>query len=63
MKLEVDLKFFALAVFYLSLAVAITSGKVQELIKFRSVDNEIFMFMLCGSAGLICLVASLKFKR
>jgi hypothetical protein len=63
MKLEICLKSFALAVVYLSLAVALTSGKVQELIKFNSVDSEIFMFVLCGSAGLLCLIASIKLKR
>lgn len=63
MKLEIDLKLFALAVFYFAIAVAMTIGKVQELIKFNSVDSEIFLFVLCGSFGLLSLIASLKIKR
>jgi hypothetical protein len=63
MKLEICLKSFALAVAWLALAVALTSGRVQELIKFNSVDSEIFMCVLCGSAGLLCLIASIKVKR
>jgi len=63
MKAEINLKSFALAVIYLALALALTSGKVQEIIKFNSVDSEIFLFMLCSSLGLLCLIASIKIKR
>jgi hypothetical protein len=63
MKLEICLKSFALAVVYLSLAVALTSGKVQEFIKFNSVDAEMFAFILSSGMGIACLVASLKLKR
>jgi hypothetical protein len=63
MKLEIDLKLFALAVFYFVLAVALTSGRVQELIKFNSIDSEIALFILCGSAGMLSLIASLKARR
>lgn len=63
MKAEINLKSFALAVIYLALALALTSGKVQEIIKFNSVDSEIFLFMLCSSLGLLCLIVSIKIKR
>jgi hypothetical protein len=63
MKIEICLKSFAIAVAYLLIAVGMTSGKVQELVKFNSVDSEIFLTMLCGSLGLLCLVVSIKIKR
>ena len=63
MKLEICLKSFALAVVCLVLAVALTSGRVQELIKFNSVDAEMFAFVLCSGMGIACLIASIKAKR
>jgi len=63
MKAEICLKSFSIALVYLLLSGALACGKVQELIKFNSVDSEIFMFMLCSSLGLLCLIASIKIKR
>lgn len=63
MRAEINLKLFIVAVVYLVIAGALACGFVQDIIKFNSVDSEIFMFMLCGSLGLLCLYASIKFKR
>ena len=63
MKAEICLKSFVIAVAYLLLSGALACGKLQELIKFNSVDSEIFLFMLCSSLGLLCLIASIKIKR
>lgn len=63
MKAEICLKSFVIAVAYLLLAGALACGFIQEIIKFNSVDSEIFLFMLCSSLGLLCLIVSIKIKR
>lgn len=63
MRLEIHLKSFIVAVMWLALAVALASGKVQELIKFNSVDAEIFCFVLSSGIGATCLIISLKIQR
>jgi amino acid permease len=63
MKAEINLKSFVVAVAYLVLAGALACGFIQDVIKFNSVDSEIFMFLLCSSSGLLCLIASIKIKR
>lgn len=63
MRLEIHLKSFIVAVMWLALAVALASGKVQELIKFNSVDSEIFCFVLSSGIGAVCLVTALKIQR
>ncbi len=63
MKAEVCLKSFSVAVIYLSIALGLTSGYLQQFFKFNSVDSEIFMALLCGTFGLLCLGVSIKIKR
>jgi hypothetical protein len=63
MKLEIELKLFVVAIALLLLAGALACGFIQEIIKFSSVDGEIFMFMISSSWGLICLFYSIKIKR
>jgi hypothetical protein len=63
MNLEVRLKSFIVSAMWLALALALACGKVQEFIKFNSVDAEILAFVLSSGMGMACLVASLKLKR
>jgi len=63
MKAEICLKSFIIGVIFLLLAGALACGFIQDIIKFNSVDSEIFMFMLCGAFGLLCLGVSIKIKR
>lgn len=63
MKLEIELKLFIAGIAYLVVAGALACGFIQGLIKFNSVDSEIFLFMLCGSLGLLGTIGSIKIKR
>jgi hypothetical protein len=63
MKLEICLKWFFIAVIYLSIALGLASGYLQQFVKFNSIDSEFFMALLCGTFGLICLGVSIKIKR
>jgi len=63
MKLEISLKSFIVSAMWLALAIALAFGKVQEVIKFNSVDAEMFAFILSSGLGIVCLIASLKVRR
>ena len=63
MKLEICLHSFVVAIVCLALAIALACGKIQELIKFNSVDAEMFCFIISSGIGAVCLVISLKIKR
>jgi len=63
MKAEICLKSFSVAVIYLAIALGLTSGYLQQFVKFNSVDSEIFMALLSGTFGLLCLGVSIKIKR
>jgi hypothetical protein len=63
MKLEICVKSFVLAVIYFGLSLALTSGKVQEIINFNSVSAEVGLCLLLGCMGLLCLIASIKIRR
>jgi len=54
------LLFFILSGICICIAVGLTSGELQNHVKFNSVDSEIFMAMLCGVAGLLFLYYSLS---
>jgi hypothetical protein len=54
------LLFFILSGICIGIAVGLTSGELQNHVKFNSVDSEIFMAMLCGVAGLLFLYFSLE---
>lgn len=54
------LLFFILSGIMISITLGLTSGELQNHVKFNSVDSEIFMAMLCGVAGLLFLYYSLE---
>lgn len=54
------LLFFILSAICISIAVGLTSGELQNIVKFNSVDSEIFMCALCSMAGLFFLTFSLS---
>lgn len=56
----IRLCFFAYACLMICIAVGLSMGEVQKLVKFNSVDSEIFMFMLCSVSGILFLTFSLK---
>jgi hypothetical protein len=63
MKLVIELKLFIASVLLLLFAGALACGFIQDIIKFESVDSEIFMFMLFSSLGILGLIGSIKIKR
>lgn len=52
--------FFILSAIFISIAVGLTSGELQNHVKFNSVDSEIFMFMLCSVSGILFLIYSIS---
>ena len=56
----IRLCFFAYACLMICIAVGLSMGEVQKLVKFNSVDSEIFMFMLCSVSGVLFLIYSIK---
>lgn len=54
------LLFFILSAICISIAIGLTSGELQNIVKFNSVDSEIFMFMLCSVSGILFLIYSIK---
>lgn len=54
------LLFFILSGICISITLGLTSGELQNHVKFNSVDSEIFMAVLCGIAGLLFLIYSVE---
>lgn len=54
------LLFFIFSGIMISITLGLTSGELQNHVKFNSVDSEIFMAMLCGVAGILFLTFSLS---
>lgn len=54
------LLFFILSGICISITLGLTSGELQNHVKFNSVDSEIFMAALCGIAGIFFLTFSLQ---
>lgn len=62
MKLEINLIPFVVSILWLCVALSLACGKLQQFIKFDSIDSEMFSFILCGGMGAIGLVLSFKTK-
>jgi hypothetical protein len=51
---------FLAGAFQMVLAVGLLMGELQKIIKFNSIDSEIFLFLLCSVSGVLFLTFSLK---
>ena len=54
------LLFFILSAICIGIAVGLSMGEVQKLVKFNSVDSEIFLFLLCSVSGILFLIYSIS---
>ena len=58
--IKMRLLFFILSGIMISTTLGLTSGLLQNYVKFNSVDSEIFVAILCGVAGLFFLIYSVE---
>lgn len=52
--------YFLMAALCINVAVGMSMGEIQKYVKFNSVDSEIFMTMLCMTAGILFLTFSIQ---
>lgn len=50
---------FLAGAFQMVLAVGLLMGELQKIIKFNSIDSEIFLFLLCFVTGIVFLFYSI----
>lgn len=50
---------FLAGAFQMVLAVGLLMGELQKIIKFNSIDSEIFLFLLCSVSGVLFLIYSI----
>jgi hypothetical protein len=50
---------FLAGAFQMVLAVGLLMGELQKIIKFNSIDSEIFLFLLCFVTGIVFLIYSI----
>lgn len=54
---------FLAGAFQMVLAVGLLMGELQKIIKFNSIDSEIFLFLLCFVTGIVFLFYSINEDR
>lgn len=54
---------FLAGAFQMVLAVGLLMGELQKIIKFNSIDSEIFLFLLCSVSGVLFLIYSIYENR
>jgi uncharacterized protein with PQ loop repeat len=52
--------YFVLGVICIITAGLLSMGQLQKVVEFRSVDSEIFMFILCSICSIFFLIYSIQ---